>query len=208
MSASLRSPQLTVLLCVTADVVVRGCNPVVAGSFWGAMSFLAGKDTCRSPDTHPLCSWLTPCPAAGLRLWRASPAGQRTAQTACRTSPTSSQTLTAQQANQQQVGRLTSWNTSWLKSKLLHRTFCRQHAVRLVRLRGRRKVISLTSSLSLLRCVSVCACVCFSFGPLFPPERIPQPADEGGQLQLQLLDPDKSDPQPLGLESSFQEYLR
>lgn len=41
-----------------------------------------------------------------------------------------------------------------------------------------------------------------------PAEREPQPADEGGQLQLQLLDADKSEPQPLGLESSFQEYLR
>lgn len=41
-----------------------------------------------------------------------------------------------------------------------------------------------------------------------PAEREPQAADEGGQLQLQLLDPDKSEPQPLGLESSFQEYLR
>lgn len=39
-------------------------------------------------------------------------------------------------------------------------------------------------------------------------ERPPQPADEGGQLQLQLLDPDKSEQQPLGLESGFQEYLR
>lgn len=39
-------------------------------------------------------------------------------------------------------------------------------------------------------------------------EREPQAADEGGQLQLQLLDADKSEPQPLGLESGFQEYLR
>lgn len=31
---------------------------------------------------------------------------------------------------------------------------------------------------------------------------------EGGQLQLQLLDPDKSEQQPLGLDSSFQEYIR
>lgn len=45
--------------------------------------------------------------------------------------------------------------------------------------------------------------------PLLPAaEREPQPADEGGQLQLQLLDADKSEPQPLGLESGFQEYLR
>lgn len=31
---------------------------------------------------------------------------------------------------------------------------------------------------------------------------------EGGQLQLQLLDPDKSEQQPLGLDSSFQEYMK
>eukprot|EP00878_Enallax_costatus_P007439 GHUV01007791.1.p1 GENE.GHUV01007791.1~~GHUV01007791.1.p1 ORF type:complete len:1062 (+),score=409.26 GHUV01007791.1:105-3290(+) len=31
---------------------------------------------------------------------------------------------------------------------------------------------------------------------------------EGGQLQLQLLDPDKSEQQPLGLDSSFQEYIK
>lgn len=43
---------------------------------------------------------------------------------------------------------------------------------------------------------------------LLPAERVPQPADEGGQLQLQLLDPDKSEQQPLGLEPGFQDYLR
>lgn len=36
-----------------------------------------------------------------------------------------------------------------------------------------------------------------------------QPAAvEGGQLQLQLLDPDKSEQQPLGLDTSFQEYIK
>ena len=43
---------------------------------------------------------------------------------------------------------------------------------------------------------------------VLPAERPPQPADEGGQLQLQLLDPDKSEQQPLGLEPGFQDYLR
>jgi len=43
---------------------------------------------------------------------------------------------------------------------------------------------------------------------LLSAERVPQPADEGGQLQLQLLDPDKSEQQPLGLEPGFQDYLR
>jgi hypothetical protein len=31
---------------------------------------------------------------------------------------------------------------------------------------------------------------------------------EGGQLQLQLLEPDKSEQQPLGLDSNFQEYIK
>jgi hypothetical protein len=56
-------------------------------------------------------------------------------------------------------------------------------------------------------CLPTCLFACVSaWSP--DPEREPQPADEGGQLQLQLLDADKSEPQPLGLESSFQEYLR
>lgn len=59
-----------------------------------------------------------------------------------------------------------------------------------------------TESMSLCLCMSVFPPVCL------PAELEPQPADEGGQLQLQLLDPDKSEPQPLGLESGFQEYLR
>jgi hypothetical protein len=50
--------------------------------------------------------------------------------------------------------------------------------------------------------MSCAGCLCVTA------EREPQAAEEGGQLQLQLLDADKSEPQPLGLESGFQEYLR
>lgn len=35
-----------------------------------------------------------------------------------------------------------------------------------------------------------------------------QPTVEGGQLQMQLLEPDKSELQPLGLDVSFQEYIK